>query len=114
MIMNQRGMDHLLSAKFQIGADASAAAGLVGRDAAAGTDWKMETEILSYARARGVFAGVSLDGAVVHPDQEATKIVYGKLLPPREILTGKVQPPETSRSFLAAVREVEEKAKKRS
>jgi lipid-binding SYLF domain-containing protein len=114
MIMNQRGMDHLLSAKFQIGADASAAAGPVGRHAAAGTDWKMETEILSYARARGVFAGVSLDGAVVHPDQEATKIVYGKLLPPREILTGKVQPPETVRSFLAAVREVEEKAKKES
>ena len=114
MIMNQRGMDHLLSAKFQIGADASAAAGPVGRHAAAGTDWKMESEILSYARARGVFAGVSLDGAVVHPDQEATKIVYGKLLPPRDILTGKVQPPETVRSFLAAVREVEEKAKKES
>jgi lipid-binding SYLF domain-containing protein len=114
MIMNQRGMDHLLSAKFQIGADASAAAGPVGRHAAAGTDWKMETEILSYARARGAFAGVSLDGAVVHPDQEATKIVYGKLLPPREILTGKVQPPETVRSFLAVVREVEEKAKKES
>jgi lipid-binding SYLF domain-containing protein len=114
MIMNQRGMDNLLSAKFQIGASAPAAAGPVGRHAAAGTDWKMETEILSYARARGVFAGVSLDGAVVHPDQEATKIVYGKLLPPREILTGKVQPPETVRSFLAAVREVEEKAKKES
>ena len=114
MIMNQRGMDHLLSAKFQIGADASAAAGPVGRHAAAGTDWKMETEILSYARARGVFAGVSLDGAVVHPDQEATKIVYGRLLSHREILTGKVQPPETVSSFLAAVREVEEKAKKES
>ena len=114
MIMNQRGMDHLLSAKFQIDADASAAAGPVGRHAAAGTDWKMETEILSYARARGVFAGVSLDGAVVHPDQEATTIVYGKVLPPREILNGKVQPPETSRSFLAVVREVEEKAKKKS
>ncbi len=114
MIMNQRGMDHLLSAKFQIGADASGAAGPIGRHAAAGTDWKMETEILSYARARGVFAGVSLDGAVVRPDEEATKFVYGKLLPPRELLTGNVQPPETVRSFLAVVREVEEKAKKES
>jgi lipid-binding SYLF domain-containing protein len=114
MIMNQRGMDHLLSAKFQIGADASAAAGPVGRHAAAGTDWKMETEILSYARARGVFAGVSLDGALVRPDQGATKIVYGKILPPREILTGKVEPPEAARMFLAAVRGVEGKAKRES
>lgn len=114
MIMNQRGMDHLLSAKFQIGADASAAAGPVGRHAAAGTDWKMETEILSYARARGIFAGISLDGAVVHPDQEATRVVYGKLLSPGEILTGKVQPPESVRPFLTAVREVEKKAKKES
>jgi SH3 domain-containing YSC84-like protein 1 len=63
MIMNQRGMDRLLSDKFQIGADASAAAGPIGRHASAGTDWKLETETLSYSRAKGVFAGVSLDGA---------------------------------------------------
>jgi lipid-binding SYLF domain-containing protein len=73
MIMNQRGMRRLLSAKFQIGADASAAAGPVGRHAAAGTDWKPETEILSYSRARGIFAGVSLDGAYVRPDRQAMR-----------------------------------------
>jgi len=58
MIMNRKGMDRLLSTKFQVGADASAAAGPVGRHAAAGTDWKMDSEILSYSRAKGVFAGV--------------------------------------------------------
>ena len=114
MIMNQSGMNHLLASRVEIGADASAAAGPVGRHASAGTDWKMETEILSYARARGIFAGVSLDGAVVHPDQAATKGVYGRIISPREILTGKVQPPESVRPFLTAVREVEEKAKKES
>src|SRR6202046_1462254 len=88
MIMNQRGMDHLLSAKFQIGADASAAAGPVGRHAAAGTDWKLETEILSYSRAKGVFAGISLNGSYVRPDREANEAIYGTDVTPRKILSG--------------------------
>src|SRR6185369_6217268 len=93
LIMNQRGVERLLSSKFKIGADASAAAGPIGRHAEAGTDWKLDTEILSYSRAKGLFAGVSLDGSVVRPDEEANALVYGKELAPSQILTGKVQPP---------------------
>src|ERR1700704_5668782 len=93
-IMNEKGMNHLLSNKFRIGAEASAAAGPVGRHASAGTDWKLETEILSYSRAKGVFAGVALDGSVIEPDKEAIRAIYGKDLTTRVILTGKVRPPE--------------------
>jgi SH3 domain-containing YSC84-like protein 1 len=114
MIMNQKGMDRLLSDKFEIGADASAAAGPIGRHAAAGTDWKLETEILSYSRAKGIFAGVALNGAVVRQDRDTTKAVYGRNLTPREILTGKVRPPTEADSFLAAVRGAELQAKKQS
>jgi len=104
MIMNRKGMDRLLSNKFQIGADASAAAGPVGRHAAAGTDWKMDTEILSYSRAKGVFAGVSLDGALVRPDDDAMRAVYGRNVKTREVLWGQVPPPAAAEAFLAAVR----------
>lgn len=114
MIMNQRGMDRLLSDKFQIGADASAAAGPIGRHAAAGTDWKLETEILSYSRAKGVFAGVSLNGAYVRPDRTAIRAFYGKTLTPRAILTGTVPPPEAAHVFLAAVQNAEEKSEQKS
>lgn len=114
MIMNQRGMDRLLSDKFQIGADASAAAGPIGRHAAAGTDWKLETEILSYSRAKGAFAGVSLDGAYVRPDREATRAVYGANVSTRAILTGKVPVPAAASDFLAAVREAQAKAESKS
>lgn len=114
MIMNQRGMDRLLSDKFQIGADASAAAGPIGRHAAAGTDWKLETEILSYSRAKGLFAGVSLDGAYVRPDREATRAAYGANVSTRAILTGKVPVPAEASVFLAAVREAQAKAESKS
>lgn len=114
MIMNQRGMDRLLSDKFEIGAEASAAAGPLGRHAAAGVDWKLETEILSYSRARGAFAGASLDGAYVRPDGEAIRVVYGANLTPRKILTGKVRSPEAAQVFLAAVRDAEVKADRKS
>ena len=109
MIMNERGMDRLLSHKFQIGAEASAAAGPVGRHAAAGVDWKLETEILSYSRAKGIFAGVSLDGAYVGPDADAIRAVYGTNLTPRKILTEKVRSPEAAQVFLAAVRDAGQK-----
>jgi SH3 domain-containing YSC84-like protein 1 len=114
MIMNQKGMDRLLSDKFEIGADASAAAGPIGRHAEAGTDWKLETEILSYSRAKGAFAGATLNGAVVRPDRDATRVLYGRDWTPRAILTGKVRPPTEAESFLAAVRGAELQAKKQS
>jgi lipid-binding SYLF domain-containing protein len=114
MIMNQKGMERLLSDKFQIGAQASAAAGPVGRHPSAGTDWKLETEILSYARAKGAFVGVSLDGAWVRPDNEAMLALYGPDASVRDVLLGSVPPPSSAHTFLAAVRSAELRAKKES
>jgi lipid-binding SYLF domain-containing protein len=112
VVMNQQGMDHLLSSKFKIGADASAAAGPIGRDAAAGTDWKMKSELLTYSRARGIFAGVDLSGAAVTQDKDETRLLYGKFVPFTDILSGKVRPVDKSESrvFLAAVRKYAEQA----
>jgi SH3 domain-containing YSC84-like protein 1 len=81
MIMNQRGMQNLMNSKFKLGADASVAAGPVGRHAAADTDWKMRAQVLSYSRARGVFAGLELNGAVVRIDRESTLEFYGHMQP---------------------------------
>jgi lipid-binding SYLF domain-containing protein len=104
VIMTDDGMQHLLSSHFKLGADASAAAGPVGRDAAAGTDVKMRAEVLTYSRSRGIFAGVDLSGAALSQDKDETRILYGKFLPFQEILAGKVAPPAASEPFLAAVR----------
>ena len=93
LVMNQHGMDNLLASKFKIGANISGAAGPVGRDAAAATDWKMRAEVLTYSRARGVFAGVTLNGAVIKQDTNDTLALYGKFVPFRTILTGSVPPP---------------------
>jgi SH3 domain-containing YSC84-like protein 1 len=114
MIMNEKGMQRLLSDKFQIGADASAAAGPVGRHAAAGTDWKLETEILSYSRAKGAFAGATLNGAYVRPDNDAIRAMYGSAVTTRKILTGQLPAPEAAHVFLAAVQEAEERAETKS
>jgi lipid-binding SYLF domain-containing protein len=114
MIMNQKGMDRLLASKFQIGGEASAAAGPVGRHAAAGTDWKLDTEILSYSRAKGVFAGVTLNGTWVSPDTEAILAFYGREVSPKAILTGQVAAPPQAQTFLAAVRDAEKQTKKQS
>ncbi len=103
VFMNQKGMDKLLAAKFKIGADASAAAGPVGRHASAGTDWKMESEILSYSRAKGIFAGATLDGAVVKPDDDAMNAIYGPDVTFQRVLTGRVPAPPAAREFLEAV-----------
>lgn len=81
LIMNHRGMEHLLSSKFKLGADATAAAGPVGRQAAADTDWKMRAQVLSYSRARGVFAGLELNGAVIRQDRDSTRMFYGSMQP---------------------------------
>jgi SH3 domain-containing YSC84-like protein 1 len=104
VVTNDQGMQHLLSSKFKLGADASAAAGPVGRDAAADTDWKMRAEVLTYSRARGVFAGIDLNGSAVTQDKDETRILYGSFVPFSDILTGKVQPPASSEAFLTVLK----------
>lgn len=104
IIQNEKGMQQLLASKFQIGADASAAAGPVGRHASANTNWKMETEILTYSRARGVFAGLTLNGASIKRDDDSMKAIYGRHVTTRNVLLGKVAAPKSAQSFLAAVR----------
>ena len=103
LVMNQRGMDHLLSSKFKVGAEISGAAGPVGRQASGDTDWKMKAEVLSYSRSRGAFAGIDLNGAVVKQDKDETALLYGKFIPFETILSGKVPPPESAHTFLATV-----------
>ena len=88
IVMNQHGMDKLTEDKFTVGADASAMAGPVGRSAAAATDAEMHAEILSYSRARGVFAGIALDGSTLRPDREDNEVLYGHRVSEREVLTG--------------------------
>jgi SH3 domain-containing YSC84-like protein 1 len=104
LIMNEQGMQHLLSSKFKIGADASAAAGPVGRHAAADTDWKMKAEVLSYSRSRGAFAGIDLSGAAIRQDEDSTRILYGgKMVPFTELLNGKVTATKEGQDFLSTV-----------
>lgn len=104
LVMNQKGMDHLLSTKFTIGGDATAAAGPVGRNAQAKTDASMRAEILSYSRSRGVFAGVSLEGGTLREDDSANKDLYGKATPNRAILAGGVPPPDNAGAFISAIK----------
>jgi lipid-binding SYLF domain-containing protein len=111
VVTNEKGMQHLLSSKFKLGADASAAAGPVGRNAGADTDWKMKAEVLTYSRARGVFAGVDLNGSAISQDKDETRVLYGKFIPFDEILSGKVQPPSSSEPFLTAIRRYSRQSK---
>jgi len=104
IVTNDQGMQHLLSSKFKLGADASAAAGPVGRDAGADTDWKLKAEVLTYSRARGLFAGIDLNGSAVTQDKDETRVLYGKFIPFEEILSGKIAPPSEAQHFLAAVK----------
>jgi lipid-binding SYLF domain-containing protein len=100
LFMNDHALQSLLSDKFKLGADASVAAGPVGRRAAAGTDLKLSAEILSYSRAKGVFAGASLDGTVVQADKSGDKAMYGENVNRHEILNGKVTVPASARPLL--------------
>ena len=100
LVMNDDGMRKLLSSKFTLGADATVAAGPVGRHAAADTDWKMRAQILSYSRARGVFAGLELVGAVVKQDKGSTREFYGHMVTPKASLQGATEPPPTAYPFL--------------
>jgi SH3 domain-containing YSC84-like protein 1 len=105
MIMNDRGMQALLANRFKIGADASAAAGPVGRHVEGSTDWKLRAEILTYSRARGLFAGVTVNGSTIGQDEDATRELYGKFVPFKTILTGAVDMPRGGgEPFVAAVR----------
>jgi SH3 domain-containing YSC84-like protein 1 len=104
VVTNEDGMQHLLSSKFKLGADASAAAGPVGRDAAADTDIKMRAEVLTYSRARGLFAGIDLSGAALTQDKDETRLLYGSFVPFADILSGKVEATAVSAPFLSAVR----------
>jgi lipid-binding SYLF domain-containing protein len=103
LIMNKDGMKHLLSSEFALGADASVAAGPVGRHAEGNTDWKMRAEVLTYSRARGLFAGVSLNGAVIKQDKDTTREFYGRMVPFRTALRGGIDPPGGANAFLASL-----------
>jgi lipid-binding SYLF domain-containing protein len=94
LVMNERGADKLLSNKFTLGAEASVAAGPVGRTAAAQTDAQMRADILSWSRSQGLFAGVALEGATLRPDLDDNAALYGKRLENREIVTKGVLPPQ--------------------
>ncbi|MFZ3334037.1 MAG: lipid-binding SYLF domain-containing protein [Candidatus Acidiferrales bacterium] len=107
MVMTDEGMRHLLNAKFQIGGTASVSAGPVGRNAAAGTDWNLNTEFLTYSRSKGIFAGIDLSGSEIERDGDSTKAMYGEDYPSSRVLTSKVPPPQAAEVFLAAVHDSE-------
>jgi lipid-binding SYLF domain-containing protein len=100
LVMNENGMKNLLSSKFKLGANASVAAGPVGRHASADTDWKMRAQVLTYSRARGVFAGLEINGAVIKQDEDSTWEFYRRMVPFKDALRGKVPAPEKAYAFL--------------
>jgi len=112
LIMNDNGMQRLLSSQFALGADASVAAGPVGRHAEGNTDWKMRAEVLTYSRARGVFAGVSLNGAVIKQDKSSTREFYGHMVTPKAALTGEVEAPADANGFLTVLADWAQQAAK--
>ena len=103
IIQSDRGMRNLMSSKFELGGDASAAAGPVGRHASAGTDWKLNAEVLTYSRARGAFAGLTLTGSSIRRDDDSTEAIYGREVATRRILSGEIPVPESAHAFLDAV-----------
>jgi lipid-binding SYLF domain-containing protein len=111
IIQNDRGMQRLIGSKFELGADASVAAGPVGRHASADTDWKLNTEVLTYSRSKGAFAGIALTGAAIRRDDDSTDAVYGHEVPTRRILQGEIPVPPVAHSFLDAVRGAKAQAK---
>jgi SH3 domain-containing YSC84-like protein 1 len=111
LVMNDQGFQHLLSSKFALTGEGSAAAGPVGRHASAGTDWKMNTEMLTYSRSKGAFAGLTLEGAVVEQDNDSTRAIYGKNMKFRNILSGKASTPKSADAFMKAVSEAGQQAR---
>jgi len=111
IIQNDRGMQRLLSSKFELGADASVAAGPVGRHASADTDWKLNTEILTYSRAKGAFAGLTIDGAAIRRDDDSMEGFYGRHVSTRNVLHGRVAVPDAAQPFLSAIRDAKAQAR---
>ena len=103
LVMNDKGVQQLLASKFELSGEGSVAAGPVGRQAVAGTDWKLNTEILSYSRTKGIFGGLTLEGAVVEQDDDSTKAIYNAMPGFRSILRGDVPPPPEAAPFLQEV-----------
>jgi lipid-binding SYLF domain-containing protein len=110
VVQNDHGMQQLLSSKFEIGADASAAAGPVGRHASADTNWKLDSEILTYSRAKGIFAGLTLNGAAVRRDDDSMQALYGHDVTTSSVLRGDVRTPAAAEPFLKAVRSARSQA----
>jgi lipid-binding SYLF domain-containing protein len=111
LVMNDQGFQHLLSSKFELTGEGSVAAGPVGRHASAGTDWKMNTQMLTYSRSQGVFAGLTLEGAVVQQDDDSTRAIYGKNMKFRNILSGKAATPKSADAFMKAVADAGQQAR---
>ena len=105
LVMNDRGLQHLLSSKFELTGEGSVAAGPVGRHTSAGTDILMNTEVLTYSRSKGIFAGLTLEGAVVEQDNDSTRAIYGHHMMFRNILSGKASTPASGDAFVKAVSE---------
>jgi lipid-binding SYLF domain-containing protein len=103
LVMNDRGASGILASKVKLGGDASVAAGPVGRDASAETDASLRAEILSYSRARGVFAGISLEGSTVRPDGDANERIYGKKIPAKDIVLRDAAPVPPSAQQMIAI-----------
>ena len=103
LVMNDKGLQHLLSSKFQLSGEGSAAAGPVGRHASAGTDWKLNSELLTYSRSKGAFAGLTLEGAVIEQDADSTIAIYGKDVGFRKVLIGDVKAPAEAAPFMSAL-----------
>ncbi len=101
--MNDQGLQDMLKNKFKIGADAAASAGPVGRNAQAGTDWKLNAEFLTYSRSKGLFAGINLDGTVLSQNEDDTRTVYGANIPYTDVLKGNVATPMMARPFVRTV-----------
>jgi lipid-binding SYLF domain-containing protein len=103
LVMSQKGMDGLLASKFTLGADASVAAGPVGRDASAQTDATLKADILSWSKSKGVFGGLALQGGTLRVDNDGDKELYGRSVTGTDILTSKVQAPTSASAFLSAL-----------
>jgi SH3 domain-containing YSC84-like protein 1 len=104
LVMNERGASGILKSKVKLGADASVAAGPVGRTASAETDATLRADILSYSRARGAFAGVALEGSTIRPDNGANRKIYGQEVPPRQIvLSGQVAAPPEAQTMISTL-----------
>jgi lipid-binding SYLF domain-containing protein len=105
LVMNDRGLQHLLSTKFELTGEGSVAAGPVGRHTSAGTDILLNTEVLTYSRSKGIFAGLTLEGAVIEQDNDSTRAIYRHHMMFRTILSGKASTPASAAAFVKAVSE---------